>query len=355
MKAARAAKLRKVRSLKLVEAASPEELRTVSPEDSLRAFAETYYEWLRVTQHSEETIHGKQWHLEKFFDWCELRAVERLSEVTPGIIETYQKHVFAYRTRLGRPLSVTSQRGRLLCLRVFFEWLIRKRFLTLNPAGVLDLPRMPFKLPKSVFTLEEITKLLDLIDVSTPLGLRDRAIIEVFYSSGVRRKELHSLKLRDLDPDRGFVRVMGKGRRERISPIGNRAIEWVRRYLSEARPQLVAGRTDPDFLFVTKHGKQISKDQLSKIARTIIETAKIDKDGACHAFRHSFATHLLDNDTDIRFIQAMLGHKNIESTKIYTHVSIRKLKEVHSAKHPMARSDEKTPGKTLPRRNKRKT
>ncbi|MBI3554810.1 MAG: tyrosine-type recombinase/integrase [Deltaproteobacteria bacterium] len=336
MKPQQAARLRKVRALKLVEPAHEKEVLAAADDARLRAFADRYYKWLEVTHYSDVTITGKQWYLEKFFEWCELRSVERLDEVTPGIIEGYQKHIFNYRTKLGKPLSITSQRGMLLNIRVFFEWLIRKRFSTNNPASVLDLPRPSFKLPKSVFSISEIEKLLSQIDVEEPLGLRDRTIIEVLYSSGVRRKELRGLKVRDIDCERGLVRVMGKGRRERIVPIGARAVEWVKRYKEESRPHLAAGRTDPDFLFITHHGKQISLDQLSKIARTLILAANITKGGACHAFRHSFATHLLDNDTDLRFIQAMLGHQNIESTKIYTHVALKKLKEVHTAKHPTA-------------------
>ncbi|MBI3556712.1 MAG: tyrosine-type recombinase/integrase, partial [Deltaproteobacteria bacterium] len=289
MKAQRAAQVRKRQGrLRLVSAEDKEAV----DDDRLRSFADRYYKWLEVTHYSDVTITGKQWHLDKFFEWCEIRSIERLHEVTPGIIDGYQRHIFDYRTRFGKPLSVISQRGRLLCVRVFFEWLIRKRFTTVNPASVLDMPRVPFKLPKSVFSIEEIERLLAEIDVEAPLGLRDRTIIEVIYSSGIRRIEVRALKTRDIDCERGLVRVMGKGKKARIVPIGERAVQWVQRYLAESRPQLIGGHTDPDFLFLTCHGKQISLEQFSAIARALIEAGKIDKGGACHAFRHSFATHL---------------------------------------------------------------
>ena len=160
---------------------------------------------------------------------------------------------------------------------------------------------------------------------------------EVLYGAGVRRVELRRIKVRDIDFHEGIIRILGKGNKERMVPIGERAIFWIKKYLEEARPVLLGAELDPEYLFITIHGKVVTLDHLTSLTGTHVAAAKLGKGGACHAFRHSFATHLLDADVDVRHIQEMLGHAMIETTTLYTHVAVKKLKEVHSAKHPAAR------------------
>ena len=170
-------------------------------------------------------------------------------------------------------------------------------------------------------------------DIETPMGLRGRAILETLYSTGIRRAELIHLKLYDVDLERGSLMVRGgKGGKDRLVPIGERACAWIRRYLNEVRPLLMI-ELDHGMLFVTDYGEAFEKNRLSDMVKKYVRHAGFTS-GACHLFRHAMATHMLENGADIRYIQAMLGHSELSTTQIYTHVSITKLKEIHAATHP---------------------
>ncbi len=307
-------------------------------DDSLLAFASRYYAWMTTTHYSKTSIKTKREMLDRFFEWSHARGIETLADVTPGVMMSYQKSLFEHRNaKTGRALAVRTQIHYLEGVRTFYKWLLRKRFISTNPATAIDMPRMPFRLPKVVFTLEEIEKILAGIDITRPAGLRDRTVFEVLYGAGVRRIELRRIKVRDVDFGHGVIRILGKGNKERIVPVGERALHWVKKYMDEARPLLLGAEMDPEFLFITIQGRPLSLDHLTSLTGTHVAAAKLGKGGACHAFRHSFATHLLDNDTDVRLIQAMLGHALLETTTLYTHVAVKKLKEAHAAKHPAAK------------------
>jgi len=185
-----------------------------------------------------------------------------------------------------------------------------------------------------VLSIAEGEQVISQPDIHDPLGLRDRAILETLYSTGVRRLELIHLKLYDLDLARGIVTIrQGKGKKDRVIPIGDRAVAWIEKYLAAARPRLVV-EPDAGTLFLTADGEEIGRDHLTFMARGYIAQAKIGKTGACHLFRHTMATLMLEGGADIRFIQQMLGHAKLSSTQIYTQVSIRMLKQVHSMTHP---------------------
>lgn len=204
-----------------------------------------------------------------------------------------------------------------------------------NPAADLELPRLGEQLPKHVLSVKEVEQVLSLPDVKTALGLRDRAILETFYSTGIRRKELIVLQLYDLDRERGVVAVrQGKGRKDRVVPIGARALAWIEQYEQEARPDLIAGGNSGTTLFLNQFGAPFTPNGLTQLVRDYVLAASLGKTGACHLFRHSMASLLLENGTDIRYIQLMLGHVSLDTTQIYTRVSIKKLKEVHDKNHP---------------------
>ncbi|MGH9022434.1 MAG: tyrosine-type recombinase/integrase, partial [Acidimicrobiia bacterium] len=203
-------------------------------------------------------------------------------------------------------------------------------------ASDLELPKVDQRLPRAVLTIGETERVLALPDLETPFGVRDRAMLEVLYSTGIRRQELIALTIWDLDPERGLLTVRkGKGRKDRVVPAGERAISWIARYSTQARPRLVVP-PDAGVLFLTKEGLDFTPDHLSGLVTRYVERANLGKHGSCHLFRHTMATLMLEGGADIRYIQAMLGHAELSSTQLYTQVAVGTLKAVHAACHPGA-------------------
>jgi integrase/recombinase XerD len=304
--------------------------------DPLDALLAEYVNALRVKDYSESTIRNRQMYIRFFLQWCAERSLREPAEITRPVLERYQRHLFHHRKKDGDPLSFRSQHARLVALRTWFRWMTRQNHILHNPASEIELPRLGHRLPRHVLTASEAEQVMMQPNLADTLGLRDRAILEVFYSTGIRRMELIRLKLFDLDSERGTLLVrQGKGKKDRFVPIGERAAVWVEKYIREARPQLA---TDPDdgTLFLANRGEAINRDHLTWMVRSYVDRAKIGKTGACHLFRHTMATLMLEGGADIRFIQQMLGHAELSTTEIYTHVSIRMLKQVHSATHPAA-------------------
>ena len=300
----------------------------------LAALLEKHLEDLRIRNYSEYTVKNRRVHIKLFLDWCRGRGLTEPVEVTRTVLESYQRHVFHYRKKNGEPLSFTGQHDRIVPLRVWFKWMARQHHILHNPASELELPRLGVRLPKAVLTAAEAEQVIEQTNVHDPLGLRDRAILETLYSTGMRRLELVNLTLWDLDLERCTVCIrQGKGRKDRIIPLGDRAAAWVRKYLEESRPQLA---TEPDdkIVFLSNAGEPFSLDYLTEAVRGYVEAANVGKRGACHLFRHTMATLMLEGGADIRFIQAMLGHADLKTTQIYTHVAIRQLQEIHRATHP---------------------
>lgn len=297
-----------------------------------------FLEWLRSHNYSETTIANREAYLVLFVQWCEARGITRPMEVTKPILERYQRHLYHYRKENGKPLSFRSQYARLVPIRAFFKWLTRQNVLLYNPASELELPRLEKRLPRHVLTASEAEAVLAQADVDDPMGLRNRAILETLYSTGMRRMEIVNLALYDLDVERGTLMVrQGKGKKDRMIPIGSRAMAWIDRYLREVRPQLVVP-PDEGLVFLTSMGESLTPNRLTQLVRDYVQAAELGKTGACHLFRHTMATIMLENGADIRFIQQMLGHAELSTTQIYTQVSIRKLKEIHTATHPSAKT-----------------
>jgi integrase/recombinase XerD len=296
-----------------------------------------YLEWMEVHSYSEDSVEHRAQVLHYFASWCEERGILRSTEVTRPILQRYQRWMFYYRKKNGQPLGVTTQYTRLMVVTVFFRWLTRNNYLLYNPASELELPRTEKRLPKAILSIEEVEKVLAQPDLGDPLGLRDRAIMEVLYSTGIRRKEAAALTLFGLDQDRGTLMIrLGKGKKDRVVPIGERALLWVEKYLTEVRPRL-AMEPDEGYLFLGGEGTALTPGYLSDTVRSYVDAAGIGKKGSCHLFRHTMATLMLEGGADTRFIQAMLGHEQLSSTQLYTQVAIRKLKEIHTATHPAAR------------------
>ena len=313
----------------------------------MAAWRAHYLEWLRSHNYSEATVVGRDAYLGLFLAWCEDRGLTRPNEITKPILERYQRHLYHHRKENGKPLSFPSQYARLVPVRALFKWLTRQNVLLYNPASELELPRLEHRLPKHVLTASEAEAVLAQPDINDPLGVRDRAILETLYSTGMRRMEVVNLGLFDLDLERGTLMVrQGKGKKDRMVPVGERAAAWIEKYRADVRHQLVM-EPDEGVLFLTADGERFSPNGMTALARGYVVAADLGKRGACHLFRHTMATLMLEHGADIRFIQQMLGHVKLETTQIYTQVSIRQLKQIHTATHPSAKLEGRRARATL--------
>ncbi|MBM7584422.1 integrase/recombinase XerD [Bacillus pakistanensis] len=220
-------------------------------------------------------------------------------------------------------------------IRSFHQFLLRDKVTDQDPSVHLDSPQMERTLPK-VLSLEEVEALLEAPNDSTPLGLRDKAMLEILYATGIRVSELIGLQIDDVHLTMGFVRCIGKGNKERIIPIGKTAINVLENYLENGRQKLRSKKHHDDSLFLNHHGKGLSRQGFWKILKGLSIEARIEKKLTPHTLRHSFATHLLENGADLRAVQEMLGHADISTTQIYTHVTKTRLKDVYSQFHPRA-------------------
>lgn len=299
-----------------------------------RSMIARFLEDMLVKNYSTETVKTRAKNLRFFVSWLNEREISSPVEVTRAHIDRYQRSIFYHRKKNGMPLSTGSQSLRLQVVRSFFKWMAKKNHILWNPASEVELPRIESRLPKYVMTVSEAEQVLEMPDVETQLGVRDRAILETLYSTGMRRMEILGLRIHDLDEERGTIFVQqGKGKKDRMVPIGDRALQWIERYLVEVRPQWVF-EADQQKLFLTREGSPMSASRLTQIVGEYVAAADISKEGSCHLFRHTAATLMLENGADIRYIQALLGHARLNTTEIYTQVSIRRLKEVHSMTHP---------------------
>lgn len=264
-----------------------------------------------------------------FTRWAYENNLADLMAMTRQNLESCREYLKDYKKITGEPLQTSTMNARLLRIRGFFKWLTQKGHILYNPALGLKLIREERRLPRNILTPKEVRQILSLIDTRKLSGIRDRAIIELFYSTGIRRRELTELNLDSLDFNQKtlFIR-RGKNQKDRILPVGRRAILWVKRYILESRPKW-QNQHSQNKMFLDQRGFPLSGSLLGNMVR--YRVLSIGKSGSCHIFRHSMATHMMENGADLRYVQELLGHESIETTKVYTHVSIGKLKEIHAA------------------------
>ncbi|MBI2314187.1 MAG: site-specific tyrosine recombinase XerD [Betaproteobacteria bacterium] len=275
---------------------------------------------------ARNTLESYRRDLAQFGRWLDESAGRGLLDAKQGNLEAYLAHRFAKRAK-------AASAGRLLSsLKRFYRFALRQGKVAADPTLNIDSPKLPRGLPKSL-TEEEVERLLAAPDVSDSLGLRDRSMLEVLYASGLRVSELVTLRLPQLSLDMGVVRVLGKGSKERLVPLGEEALFWVRRYLAEARPALLGQRVS-DALFVTARGKPMTRQAFWYLIKRRAKQAGIAKALSPHMLRHAFATHLLNHGADLRVVQLLLGHSDISTTQIYTHVARERLKQLHALHHP---------------------
>jgi len=296
----------------------------------LARFVESMTAW----SWSPRTVRSYEQLVRVFLDWLEQESdVASLGEVSGDTLAAYQTWLLGAESRYGARLEVASQRARLTAVKRFFKYLAQEGKLLVDPAAGLTLPKRRRRLPEALLTPKEAIRLLESIDTSTPLGLRDRAIVEVLYATGIRNAELRALRIGDHDAGAGtlFVRA-GKGGKDRVVPLGPLASEAVVHYLSEARPRLLAKPTSQ--LFLTMNGNTLDALAVINAVVRAAKAAGITKPIRPHRLRHACATHMLAGGADIRHIQKMLGHGSLSTTQIYTHVEIADLKAVHRRFHP---------------------
>jgi integrase/recombinase XerD len=229
-------------------------------------------------------------------------------------------------------LSTKTVVRNVVAIRTFFKFLIQEGFLEFNPVEGLESPKVAKTLPK-ILSLKEVEQLLEQPNPQTPLGTRDRAMLELLYATGMRVSELTQLPTHQINLEGGYVLVYGKGSKERIVPLGKEAMKWVDLYLKTAREKLAKGRESPT-LFINRSGRGMSRQQVWKTLKAYGQRAGIRKRITPHLLRHSFASHLLERGADLRSVQMMLGHVDISTTQIYTHVTGERLKKVHQRYHP---------------------
>ena len=264
--------------------------------------------------------------IRQFGDWLTARSVKTLVHADHGDIQAYLSHRYARKAR------ATSAARLLSSLKRFYRHAVRGGKISADPTLRVEAPALPRGLPKSL-TEADVESLLAAPDLDTPLGVRDRAMLELLYASGLRVSELVTLKTVQVSHDMGVVRVMGKGSKERLVPLGEEAIAWLVRYQREARPTLLSGKVTDD-LFVTTRGRAMTRQAFWQLISRYAARASFASKISPHTLRHAFATHLLNHGADLRVVQLLLGHSDISTTQIYTHVARERLKQLHSKHHP---------------------
>jgi len=299
-----------------------------------------FTEHMKVTGFSDRTIPDYARNVKYFLDYLKELEIENITEVDRRVLQDYQARVYL-ETFKGAPLTPATKKARLSCVRTFYRYLLKAGYILHDPSADLELPKRPKQLPKNILSKKEIGALLSAPNLETTLGIRDRAILEVFYSTGIRVSELCNLALNDLDLKNGELRInQGKNKKDRLIPLGEMACDFLEIYLREARPKLTAsGQTT---LFVTKSGRKFRYTTLSYLMSRYGRKSGITKVTSPHALRHTCATHLLKGKADIRQIQTILGHASIATTQRYTQVEISDLKQVLKRCHPRERKEIET-------------
>ena len=273
---------------------------------------------------SRNTLESYRRDLQLFADWLNKKSLS-LAEAQQTEIQQY----LAVKFPTSKPRSISRL---IASLRRFYRYALRENRIATDPTLQIDSPKLPRSLPKSL-TEEDVEALLAAPDINQPLGLRDRAMLEILYASGLRVSELVGLKVTEVSLNEGVIRVTGKGSKTRLVPMGEEAVDWVLRYLKEARPEILQKRLS-DSLFVTQRGESMTRQAFWYLIKRYAVRAGISKHLSPHVLRHAFATHLLNHGADLRVVQMLLGHADISTTQIYTHVARERLKLLHAMHHP---------------------
>ncbi len=295
--------------------------------NELDAYARRFFSYLIVDKGlSRLTIASYASDLRGFAAFLTRQQKRSLAALTHSDMMEFLQHLDS------KQLSPRTRSRKISCLKSFFCFLTEQGLIQFNPTAYIELPRVMKSMPDYLHQ-EEVETLLSSADYSTMEGVRNQAMLELCYATGLRVSELVHLRISNIDLEMGCVTVMGKGSKERVVPMGVPAAKALRRYLEDIRPRLLGGNSS-DAVFVTRRGKPMTRQAFWKIIKKVAVAAGIKKHLSPHTLRHSFATHLVQNDADLRSVQIMLGHSDISTTEIYTHIAKKRLKQLHSKCHP---------------------
>lgn len=295
----------------------------------MRRHIDFFVDALSVQGLSRNTVESYRRDLLKFWAYVEESGVSDWREVDYPLLVGFLQSLKEQR------YAVTSTRRMMSCLKKFFAFLVQERLIETNPVQQLHTPKKPQSLPKAL-SVDEVSRLLAIPDTTSVIGVRDKAMLELLYATGMRVSELLTVTLGDLHLDLGFLQTIGKGNKQRIIPIGQEATYWVQVYLQYARPELESDKAPVDVLFLNHHGRGMTRQGFWKNLKGLARQAGITKEVSPHTLRHSFATHILEAGADLRIVQELLGHADISTTQIYTHLTQERLKEIYQQTHPRA-------------------
>ena len=310
------------------------------PEDNLTHRAAEYIQTLQVRNLAPRTIEARRFMLGRFLAYLQslgIAGIEGINKVTIGDYQTELYHAINFR---GRPNGFSYQNSMLSAVKGFTRFLKERDYLVSDPARDIPYAKLPKRLPRGVLTVTEARRIINTPDTRCALGYRDKTIMEILYTTGIRKEELNNLDLADVDYHDGFLRINGgKGRKDRIVPMGKIACRYLENFIKSVRPELIK---DPynNALFLSTRGNRLSKNMVWELVKKYAKQARIKKTVSPHTFRHTCATAMLRNKADIRAVQELLGHESLESTQVYTHISINDLKETHKRCHPRERDKE---------------
>ena len=295
-----------------------------------------YLNRLKALGRSAHTVRNAKYTLKHFAGFLESEDASDIEDLTTDMLNEYQQELYFCLTAKARPLTLRTQALRLSIVKGFTRYLKEKDYLVHDPGESIQLPKKPRRLPKVILSAVEVKKLLNTPDMQSNAGYRNRIILEILYDTAIRRAEVAGIRLHDIDLGSGYVRVTGKGNKDRVVPLSRKVCELVQNYILMVRPSYVNGN-DPGYLILNRWGQRMDPNSIWAAVKRCADLSGIKKNISTHTFRHTCASHMLKNGAPTRHLQEMLGHESLESTQIYTHVTINDLKEIHSKYHPSER------------------
>ena len=299
----------------------------------IKAAAQLYLKHLKTIGRAYYTIKSTRYGLKSLATFLEDEQVRYIEDLNRDVLEDYQEDLSYRFTAQGTPLGRSTREKLINVAQGFTRYLKHQDYLLNDPGETLTPPKRGRRLPKSIMSHSEVKQLLNAPDRRTSRGQRDRIILQILYDTGIRRSEMARMRITDLDLDTGYIRICGKGDKDRVVPVSEKVCELIQNYLLFVRPAFVKA-ADPGHLVLNRSGKPIAANGIYIIVKTWAKRAGIKKKVTTHSLRHTCATHMLKNGAPVRHIQEMLGHESLESTQIYTHVTINDLKQVHAKYHP---------------------